>query len=300
MIKKVSIIAVVLIFLAIGGWYFFFHQTSTPAAPVTTTQAGTPFGVAPGDVTPGSNTNNTSPFAPGTVNPVGTTANLFKISPDPVAGAVAFLRGKSEIIRYVDRATGHIYEVDPVTFTKIEIVNNTSPKIYEAIWKPDGGTVLVRSLREGSDTVVNTSLVLTPPKTTSTTSDELYAVKATELRGNMRSVVGSINTLAYVLTDTGAVTTSSFTGQSPQTIYSSAFTNWQLAWQGSNLLLTTNATAAAEGFSYLLKSGALTKVLGPLTALTANINPDGSRVVYSYLDNQNSLFTVKNLKTKTS
>ncbi len=296
--KKLIIISTVVVILAgVGGWYFFFYRTAAPTPTPATTQTGTPFGVAPGDVTPsGAAAVNTTPFSTTGNTSAAPTAALFKISSDPVAGAIIFLRGKDEIIRYVDRATGHIYEADPHTFVKTQIVNNTSPKIYDALWKADGSTVLVRTLRDGSDTTVNTSLTLTPPKATS--SDALYTIKAVELRGDVRSIAASATSLAFVLGDTGAVVSSDFTGGKLQTLYASDFTQWQLMWQGSNLVLTTNASASAEGFSYLLKSGGLTKLLGPLTALTTLINSDGSRIAYSYIDNGNMLFGIKDLKNK--
>jgi hypothetical protein len=79
---------------------------------------------------------------------------------------------------------------------KIRITNNTLPKIYEAYFRSDGTSVILRSLKDNSDTVENLSLTLTPPRAQATSS-EFYGVSSTMLRGNIGSIaVGSGNLVA--------------------------------------------------------------------------------------------------------
>jgi hypothetical protein len=290
----ISGIVVVVILLGVVGWALLSHKISLPNK---TNQPSSPFGVTPGDVAPTTGASNATqqPSVVGS-GQSAPTASLFQVATDPVAGAGAFLRGSNEIIRYVDRATGHIYEVDPVAFTKTEIANNTLPKIYKALWKPDGSVVVEQTLPNDGDIVVTTSIALSAPKSTST--DPNYTLTATQLRGSASSLVGTNNSIAYVLQDTGTIGFSGYAGQKPTTLYSSAFNNWQLAWQGTNLVLTTNASVDADGFSYLLSpSSRLTKLLGPLKALTSLVSPDGTKVAYSYKDEDGSTFAVKVLKS---
>lgn len=301
--KKLLAILGIVIVLTAAGWYFFFNKS----IPVTLPGGGdNPFGTAPDNVpgSTGANGSSDTPTTPGgTSGSTGSTTipTLFKVSSDPVGGAVIFAnKQKQELIRYIDRATGHIYEVDPQTMIKSQIVNTTAPKIYDALWKQDGSGLIIRTLESDEDTIKNISLTLTAPKATTTGAE--YGVNATDLRGAITSPVLSGTSLAYVLKDAGTIGISGFAGEKPTNIYTSAFTEWQLAWVGTNLALTTNASRTADGFAYLLntKSGGLTKLLGPLTALTTNISPDGSRIVYSFITTTATSFNVLNIKTKTT
>jgi len=297
--KKIIFIILGVIVVGVAVWFFFFFKIS-PSQKISTNSNGSPFGTAPGDNSSSGNTAGTG------TNTSGTPANgqaptLFKVSGDPVAGAVVFLKNKVETIRYVDRATGHIYDVDPLTLTKIEITNNTLPKIYQAFFKPDGSQVIFRSLPDNSDTPDNVSLTLTAPKSTSTGAE--YTASSINLRGNISAISAGPTKIAYVLGDTGAVGISGFAGENPQTVFSSAYHEWQVAWSGANLELTTNASASAQGSSYILNStnGSLARVAGPLLGLTALPSPTGGQVVYSYIDaNGKASFSVINTKTGAS
>ncbi|MEK7461601.1 MAG: hypothetical protein AAB586_00825 [Patescibacteria group bacterium] len=228
------------------------------------------------------------------------TANLFRISNVPIAGMVIFKKSGATIVRYVDRATGHIYDIDLMTFTKTRIVNQTLPKIYEAYFKSDGNTVLMRSLRNDSDVVDNLILNLTPPQSTSTNT--LYAVSSTPLRGNINAIaVGSGNTLIYSRQDTLSIVSSTFNGTGAKTLLNSVFTNWRLATAGNNLIIYTGASADVPGLAYDLNTsnGVLTKILGPLNGLVAIPETSGKRVLYSYSENNKTRLFAKNLTDNT-
>src|SRR6185312_886894 len=301
--KKLIFIIIGAIVLGFGVWFLFFHKISTQTSSVASSTS--PFGVAPGNISGSASGNNSSTGAGG-LNTSGATASgtvptLFKISGDPVAGAVVITENNDPVARYVDRATGHIYDFDLVTLQNTEVVNTTMPKVYQAFWKSDGSEVIYRSIPNDDDTIVNTSLTLTAPKSTSTGAE--YSVTSTNLQGNISALATAAKQIAYVLEDTGNVGISGFAGEKPQTVFSSAFKEWQISWTGTNLELTTNASASTEGFSYTLNtsSGSLTKVLGPLLGLTTLANPAGGQIVYSYLDgNGNTLFAVENTKTGVS
>ncbi|MBI2086780.1 MAG: hypothetical protein HYT69_01250 [Candidatus Zambryskibacteria bacterium] len=300
--KKILIILSVLVIAAFGAW-LILRDSEIPI--VETIVDGLPFGSGEDINIPALSTSEDT---------VGETTSfddnitaedkLFRISNTPVAGFTTF----GNLVRYVDRATGHIYEVNLETNGKIKITNQTLPKIYEAYFRPDGNAVLFRSLENDSSGVVeNLSLALTPPQSTST--DALYTVSSTLLRGDINSVaVGSGlpaqagNTLFYVLRDTNAIVSSTFTGTSLRTLFQSAFDNWRLERAGNNLLVYTEASANAPGFAYFLNSagGSLSKILGPLQGLTAIANSNGSRILYSYFENNGTKLFVKNSQTGAS
>ncbi len=299
----ISLIIVLLVtIIALAGWYFFSRNPNTPVAEIVLDIL--PFGSGGGDTTRPT-TDNSQPTTEGegqgTSDEFGKpSANLFRISQEPVAGMVVINKNASTtIVRYVDRATGHIYDADLATLAKTKVSNQTLPKVYEAYFKLDGNAVLLRFLKDDTDTVENFSLTLTPPQSASST---LYTVSSTALRGDISTVaVGSGNTLFYALRDTSSVVSSTFNGTGAKTLLTSPFTNWNLVATGNNLIMYTKASANVLGYAYTLNTtnGALAKILGPLNGLVVTPNTSGNRVLYSYTDNNGAKLFAKNLINKT-
>ena len=174
------------------------------------------------------------------------------------------------------------------------------PKIYEAYFRPDGNAVLLRSLKDDSDVVENRVFTLTSPKSTST--DNLYTVSSTALRGDISTiaVAGTGNTLFYALRDVSSVVSSTFNGTGSKTLLTSPFSDWRLAMTGNSLVLHTKASTNVSGYAYTLNTsnGVLTKILGPLNGLLALPNASGNQVLYSYVENNETRLFAKNLQSK--
>ena len=308
----ISIVVVVVMLVILVGGYFLLRDSDMPIG--KTISDILPFGSGD-DIQPTINDEQlttetgdqliTDEFGP-------PTAGLFRISDTPVAGVVVLnTRSTSSgqgdtstaVARYVDRATGHIYDANLATLEKTKVTNQTLPKVYEAYFRADGNAVLLRSLRDDSDVVENLSLALTPPQATlvSTSSpqatDALHAVSSTALRGEVGAVTaGSGNTLIYTLRDASSIVSSAFNGTGAKTLLTSPFTDWRLAATGNSLIAYTKASATVSGYAYTLNpsGGALTKILGPLNGLIATPNASGNRVLYSYVENNETRLFVKN------
>ncbi|MFZ3009111.1 MAG: hypothetical protein WA048_01630, partial [Minisyncoccia bacterium] len=227
---------------------------------------------------------------------------LFQLSNTPVSGAVAVLKNGSTIIRYTDRATGHIIDVNPETMEKVKISNNTLPKIYEAYYKKDGSGVVYRSLKDDGS-IVNTSISLTAPKSTST-GETLYTINASMLRGDVGEIaVLPSGNLVYSTNNPGAIISSGFAGDKPTNIYTTPFTEWRISPSGpSDVYITTKAGGDASGYSYKIstKTGGLTKILGPLNSLLVLPNQNKTVVAYSYKNGNSFSFGSLNTTTKKS
>lgn len=306
MSKKTTIFIIILtLILGTGILYVLLGGKGLSDSPLI---PGNPFGTPPEDATPGDTDSGTSTTTtPGDIDvPVDSEgrpiAKFFKLSDAPIAGAVSFLKNGSTTVRYVDRATGHVYEVNPLNLERVKILNTTRPHIYEAIFKQDGSGFVERSVAPGSDEVTNTSISLVPPEATTTPS--MYTAEATLLRGELEDVaLLPNNNLIYALKDTGAVLTASFAGASPRTVFTLPFTKWNiLPVSNTSAILSTRPSSAAEGFAYTLSitSGSLTKLLGPLTALNVLPSTDGRRIAYSYIDGGENILFVKNTLNDTS
>lgn len=290
------------------GFFSWIFVSKDPETPVSETLKNfLPFGSGDDFVAPG----NGNQFGEGENSGEATSGTnetpekiLFRITDIPVAGFVALSRSASStVVRYAERATGHIYDVNLETLEKTRLTNQTMPKIYEAYFRADGNVVLFRSLKDDSDTIENISLAITPPRAAATSSPEgsFYTASSTVLRGTIGSVaVGSGNTLFYTLDDVRSIASSAFNGSNQKTLFSSQYTDWALSPYGSNLLIYTKPGATAPGYAYTLgASGGLTKLLGPLLELTAAMSHDGAKLLYSYRDGTGVRLFVSNLKNDT-
>lgn len=307
--KKVYIISItVLAIIAIGflGWYLLKQN---PEAPIIETVGNIlPFGSGSNSDIPVSPTDNRYNAPEGDAFGNNTddvfndfrapSANLFRISNTPVAGMTVLKKDGATVVRHVDRATGHIYDTNLTTLARTKISNQTLPKIYEAYFKSDGNAVLLRSLKDNSDTVENLLLALTPPSSSTTSSNSLYTTTSVALRGDIGDIaVGAGNILVYSLKDAASVISSTFSGTNTKTLFTSPFTDWRLTTTENNAIAYTKASASAPGIAYTLNlsNGALTKILGPLDGLVVTPDASGKRLLYSYVENDKTRLFAQNL-----
>ena len=155
--KTLKIILIVAIVVVVGllGWFWLLPGSSAPVADKI--KDILPFGSGEGINIPTNDIQDTINNEQGAQE--GLESILFQISKEPVAGFVAFNKRATTTIRYADRATGHIYDVNPFTLEKTKITNKTLPKIYEAHFRDNGNAVVFRSLVNDSDTIENLSVV---------------------------------------------------------------------------------------------------------------------------------------------
>ncbi len=291
--KKILLTTFTVLLLGTLVWIFFFRGTSAPI--IDTLRDGLPFGSGEGVDLPISNNSDSTIGEKTNFDINANEQKIFRIANTPTAGFVAFTRGTSTIVRYMDRATGHISETNLKTSGVAKITNQTIPKIYEAYFKKDGGAVVIRTI-EGTDQISNSVITLTPPK--NITNDALYTITSTKLRGDMDSLlVGSGDTLSYVLRDVPSIVSSTFTGTGLKTLISSPIKNWRLFKLGNNTAIYTKATASVSGYAYSLTGSSLNKILGPLNGLTVIGNSLGDMALYSYTDTVGTKLAVKNIKT---
>lgn len=297
--KKILFIGIGVILIGIfvvGGIIFFHNPEGTISENIRNVL---PFGQGGGDISAPADNDKPEEIVPNT-NASNLPA-LLRLSEVPVSGAIGLIKNNSTIIRYTDRATGHIYDINPSTLEKTKVANITLPKIYEAYFKKDGSGVIYRSLKKDSDEIINTSIELIPPKGTST--DNFYTEVSTIMRGDIKSLdVSGPGKLAYYIKDTASIDISSFNGSGPQVIYNSIFKDWNINWAGNTLTLVTKPSAYVVGYSYVLNpaSGSLKKLKGPFNALTLLRNPAENRIVYSYNDGSLTRTFYENLLSKDS
>src|SRR3990167_10436168 len=149
---KIILIIAIIVILGLLGWFWLLPGSSAPVADKI--KDILPFGSGEGINIPTNDRQDTINNEQGAQE--GPELILFQISKEQVAGFVAFNPSTSSgqastTIRYADRATGHIYDVNPLTLEKTKITNKTLPKIYEAHFRDNGNAVVFRSLVNDSD-----------------------------------------------------------------------------------------------------------------------------------------------------
>ena len=169
--KKFFIITLVVLILLLGAaWvYLLIHGAPKSIADIAKNFFGNSTSVT---VTPTTSSQpvhtETQNDAPGE-RTIGVHAELVKLTDKPVAGAVVVTRFdasstasttamKGNVIRYVLKGTGHVYEISLDTGIEKRISNRMIPQVVEAIWSPSGINAVLTTDKEGyrGDTLLAT------------------------------------------------------------------------------------------------------------------------------------------------
>ncbi len=312
MLRKIlGWIIFVLIFIFIGFvvWLFFFKED-----PATNTYEGFsrsedffPVNTENGIGEQGQLDENGNPTELVNRNLI---PRLRQLSQVPTAGSIAFERkgnlsrqtigqdGSEQtttentvIFRYIERATGHLYEAREDSLTQIRLSNTTIPKVFDASFSNDGERALLKILKEDQETIDTLSASVVSKSTTSAATYKAepdgFSLEGTFLSQNIISSDISKDGLAYLLSNNSggsSLITSTFTDLSKKIIFESPLKNWIIDRVNSNNILITNkADSRVSGFSYLVNSqnGSFNKIVGDLTGLTTLMSPDAKWLLYS-------------------
>jgi hypothetical protein len=197
-------------------------------------------------------------------------------------------------LRYVERVTGHIYQMYLDNKVESKISNSTIPSIYEAIWDSKATSVIYRYLAEDNKTI--NSFMAT-----------LGGTKGEFLPENITSVsLSSDGTKFFYLTKVpGSVIgyTRAFGDEKVLRVFNSPFSEWLSQWASpQKIFLTTKPSSSIKGslFALNLGTGLMTKVLGGVLGLTTLANPDGSLVLYSSSTSSGPMLEVLNIDKHTT
>lgn len=292
-IFKFLIIIILLLAVGLGIYWFLDRQQGGNGNIISNSNfnVGDFFPFGNGGDTGGSITNPT-PTGPTNDTPqVPTTPpRLWQISIEPQSGAIASTSPETTFVRFIDKATGNVFESSLFVTGIKRLTNTTVPKVYEAMWQPKADSVVLRYLDERSG-VVKTALGRLAPMDSigSATSTEATELGLMELQASFLpdrisslSVNPKTGALAYVVQNTtGAKIFVS--GTAPIQIFESAINDIAVAWAGNSVAIQTKPSATAQGYLYFVKTTAspLERVVGGRFGLTTLPSPDGTKVFYS-------------------
>lgn len=322
MSKKVFRLIVVLFVLVLGlaGFVIFKSEqrnTSVKETIEATTKNIFPFG------------NNSTPENPTNTDEEGslddtqtetpeTYQRIKKIISVPVSGMTQINKTETETItnetgeevvsekivpyiRYVEKITGNIYDLNTETGVAKRITNTTIPNSYEALFADSGNTVIYRYENKDGDI-------------------ETYSAKIEERLDGPSSLSGlylpkNISTLSvspdqksifyiYPSGDRVVGVKSLTNNSSVSQIFESSFGEWLAEWTNERSInLTTKASGFATGYTYTLDpiTKSFTKVLGGISGMTTK--PNQSLSLYLINDGGTgklNLYIYKNTTKKTT
>ncbi len=178
-------------------------------------------------------------------------------------------------IRYVERATGHIFQMYLDTKVSGKVSNSTIPSIYEVIFDGSAKSVIYRYLSADNNSI-------------SSFIASLGSTKSEFLPSNIINIAVSPEKNRYFyITKSGSGVTGtirSFNETKSSQVFASPYTEWIAQWVGNNkIFLTTKASSGVNGsiFSLNTANGTLSKVFGEIKGLTTLASNDGSLILYS-------------------
>jgi riboflavin synthase alpha subunit len=271
----------ILILLAIIGFLvWFFLLRTVPTATTDGPQQGTdlfPFGPNSSSTRPQNDQNqngtSTIDLSNSTEEKVPRLRQLWK---DPTAGMTFFPEtGTTTSVRFVDRATGHIYESPVMAIGNSKISNVTIPQIHEALWASNGSELVFRYLKNSSS--IQSFYANIGTSTASTTS----SLEGYFLPSNIRDMAVRDRKALYFnpTLNTGSLVQGEIDGTKRIVAFNSEARDWSLSYTNQkNIFLSTRPSGSIKGFGYALDltTGITTKIAGDILGLAGTINPSGT------------------------
>lgn len=281
--KYVGLSAIALLLLGLGGWYIFLRGQTNSAAQLDESRGlgsaipsflgsrGSTIANIASNLGLSTDTGSTSPEA---LKP----PRLWRANATPIAG-MNFLSGTSTL-RYIERSTGYVVDINPVTGSVVRRTNTLMPQTYAAHVTGAGGVVL-QSLNENL-------AVKTFTGTLSTTTTDGYAqLVGRELALNIASITTSpsVDDILYLIRASGPTLfiQSKLSGQSPKQIASLGISGWNIHWLLDGTIAISEKTGSGiSGSAFRVsKQGTLTGIVRNIPGLSLLLHASSSAVLYS-------------------
>lgn len=304
--KIILIVTFILVIIILLGVYFYFSSKNTNISDPNPSllQKFNPFGT--------SGKNPTTPDdgkgGPTTEGGVETNSRFYQITDFAVAGA-AFLEDMrplpisndttaptSELvpsIRYVERSTGHIYQMYLDTKKSGTISNSTIPGVYEAIFNNRATSTIYRYVSTDDTTI--TSFLASLGGDSNFLPADITAISLSPDKTQFFSIIKNV---------AGVIgTTNSFDETKTNQVFTSAFSEWLPQWvTEKSIYLTTKPSYLVSGSVYILNTtnGTLSKIFGGIDGLTTLADDDGSFILYNASLNIGPKLNIFDVKNHTS
>ena len=271
-------IGIVILLLVLGVWvYLMLFGTPNEKGEVFT-NLGFDLGQQSTTVTPPLNTQPLD-----TLVDTQSSEKLRQLTTRPVAGyAFATTTLDEQTVRYVERGTGHIYEINLETGQEEVLSRTTIPKVVEAVFSPNKNTIALTSY-EGYITSVFVGTI---------TKDQ--TLTGIQLEPNAKNIAfENTGELLYSVSSGGATKgyTHNLSRQTKGEQFTFNYTNLDVGWGNglSKTYLSTKPAHNLEGFIYSTSNNILTPVIPSHYGLSAFYNNDYIIATYITGDLYNSV-----------
>ncbi len=219
---------------------------------------------------------------------------LRKISSEPVAGAGVLDIRAGTIVRYIEKATGHIFEVELFSPRQGRISNTTIPRIYDAVWGNNGNSIMARYLKDDDETVDTFSITLGEISTTTENTVSGIAFPA-----NIYDLSVFNNSVFYIeKSQNGSIGyTSNFSGGNRILVINSPVKEFNSQYVNSRIVaLNTKPEEGTDGFLYFLDvtNASFRKILGNIKGLSSLVNNNASKILYLRQGSEFNMFLYDN------
>lgn len=306
--KKILIIigGVITLLILIGvGWFFL---RSKGGGTLSNGIGGFLFPSGSNDNTPRQQNPNTNTGESGSIAEgvnFQTEALLVKLSDAPVSGFTVFPRGSSTIVRYVERATGHLYEVDTALSQKNRVSNTTIPKVEDIAWGSKGNAFVLRYAKDGA--IQSFFATVSSTTATSTSDGNLAELTGDYLDPNIGSFLFSPKYDQTFFTKNDSDGIKAYIENAKKTsrnlVWQFGTTEWLFDWPMDDTITAT--TKAANGIpGYMLEINPKTKkevtLLQNIPGLTTLTDSKTGWVLYGEANGQNNSLNVFDQRNKTT
>jgi hypothetical protein len=301
--KKITIIILsVLLVLTLGALIAYYllisGKTDSDGNPLTV-RSFFPFGgennPIVGNVSTSTEPNpNTEPE-----NPTNFTKKLRKLSSEPVAGAGTLDTKAGTFVRYMAKATGHIYEIELFSPKEGRISNTTIPVVYDALWGDKNTSIIARYLKSDDQNVDTYYLNV---KNISTTTEK--TISGTAMPSNISDVTIFDNSVFYLIQGTNSSIgfIQNFDGSKKKQIWGSDIKELNSQFVNAKTIsLTSKSAPNIPGFMYFINTdtGISRRVLGNIVGLSTLTDSSAENILYSEQNDTLRLYYY-NVKTKAS
>ena len=195
-------------------------------------------------------------------------------------------------LRYVERATGNIYQTYADSINEQKFTTTIIPQVYDAYFGEKGESVVMRFLKPNGKTIQTFAGTLPKEILGGDTSSELSEISGSFLPENITDIsvspTGSSIFYVFNIENSAIGVTATPYGDQKNQIFNSPFTEWLSQWPNERMItLNTKPSFGTPGFVYYLDPSIkkLNKILGDINGLTTLTSPSGKLILY----NNNSL-----------
>ncbi len=220
---------------------------------------------------------------PAVEDPTQTTEPTTKPKTKPTPPQTEF----APAVRYVEKATGNIYQTFADKIDERKITNTVIPQVYEASFGNSGQSVVMRYLKD-DDKTIETFVGSLPKEILGGDILENNEISGSFLPENISDLSFSYDTqkIFYLLNISNSVVgiTSGYLGDKKIQVFSSPFTEWLSMWPNNKIItLTTKPSSNVPGYMYSIDPNKkdFTKILSNINGLTTLTSPSGKLVLYS-------------------